>query len=84
MRLVADARRVIALQGKRLGQSRRTQRQRLASVTDLVTLHVAAVKKAATLAFYERLFRLWHVLHVPLFFLLVIAAIIHVFAAHYF
>jgi hypothetical protein len=49
-----------------------------------VTLHVAAVKKAAALAFYERLFRLWHVLHVPLFFLLVIAAIIHVFAAHYF
>jgi hypothetical protein len=84
MRLVADARRVIALQGKQLGQSRRTQRQRLASVTDLVTLHVAAVKKAAALAFYERLFRLWHVLHVPLFFLLVIAAIIHVFAAHYF
>jgi hypothetical protein len=84
MKLIADARRVIALQGKRLGQSRRIQRQRLAGVAYLVTLHVAAVKKAAALAFYERLFRLWHVFHVPLFFLLVIAAIIHIFAAHFF
>jgi hypothetical protein len=84
MQLIVDARRVIALQGKRLGQSRRIQRQRLAGVADLVTLHVAAVKKAAALAFYERLFRLWHVFHVPLFFLLVIAAIIHIFAAHFF
>jgi hypothetical protein len=84
MRLIADARQVIAFEAKRLGQSRRVRRQRLAGVADLVTLHVAAVKKAAALAFYERLFRLWHVFHVPLFFLLVIAAIIHIFAAHFF
>ncbi len=84
MRLVADARRVIALQGRRFGQSRRLQHQQLAGVADLVTLHVAAVKKAAALALYERLFQLWHALHVPLFFLLVISAIIHVFAAHFF
>jgi hypothetical protein len=84
MQLIADARRVIAVQGKRLGQSPKVRRQRLAGVANLVTLHVAAVKKAAALAFYERLFRLWHVFHVPLFFLLVIAAIIHIFAAHFF
>jgi hypothetical protein len=84
MRLVADARRVIALEGKRFGRSRWVRCQQLADVADLVTLHVAAVKKAAAFAFYERLFRLWHVFHVPLFFLLVIAAIIHIFAAHFF
>jgi hypothetical protein len=84
MRLIADARRVIGLEGKRFGQSRRIQRRRLAVVADLVSLHVAAVKKAAAFAFYERLFSLWHFLHVPLFLLLVIAAIIHVFAAHFF
>ena len=49
-----------------------------------MTLHIAAVKKAAAFAFYERLFRLWHVFHLPLFFLLVIAATIHIFAAHFF
>lgn len=84
MRLIADARQVIAIEGRRLGWSRKVRRRRLAGVTDLVTLHIAAVKKAATFAFFERLFRLWHVFHLPLFFLLVIAAAIHIFAAHFF
>ena len=84
MRLIADARRAITVEGKRLGWSRTVRRRRLASVAELVTLHIAAVKKAAVFAFYERLFRLWHVFHLPLFFLLVIAATIHIFAAHVF
>jgi hypothetical protein len=83
-RLIADARQVIAIEGRRLGRPQRVRHEQLAGIADLVTLHVAAVKKAAAFAFYERLFRLWHVFHVPLFFLLVIAAIIHVFAAHFF
>ena len=84
MRLIAEARQAIAIEGKRLGWSRKVRRRRLASVSELVTLHIAAVRKAAAFAFYERLFRLWHVFHLPLFFLLVIAAIIHIFAAHFF
>jgi hypothetical protein len=84
MRLIADARRVIASEGKRLGWSRTARLQQLADVADPVTLHVSAVRKAAASAFYERLVGLWHVFHVPLFFFLVIAAIIHIFAAHFF
>jgi hypothetical protein len=83
-RLIADARQAIAIEGRRLGQSRRLQRRRLAAVSELVTLHIAAVKKAAAFGFYERLFSLWHFLHVPLFLLLVAATITHVFAAHFF
>jgi hypothetical protein len=83
-RLISDARRMIALEGQRRGWSRRLQRQQLADVADLVTLHVAAVKKAAAFAFYERVFRLWHLFHVPLFILLVIATVVHVYAAHFF
>ena len=49
-----------------------------------MTLHLAAVKKAAAFALYERLFGLWHVLHLPLFVILVLAAGIHVVAAHLF
>jgi hypothetical protein len=45
---------------------------------------LAAVRKAAAFAFYERLFRLWHVLHLPLFFILIMAAVIHIVAAHLF
>jgi hypothetical protein len=84
MRLAADARQVIAVEGKRLGGGRTARRQQLADVADLVTLHIAALRRAAAFAFYEHLFRLWHVFHVPLLFLLVIAAIIHIFAAHFF
>jgi hypothetical protein len=83
-RLVALARHAIAVDGKRCGRSKKIQSQRLARVTDFVTQHIGAAQKAATFAFYERLFRLWHVLHVPLFILLVIVALIHVFAAHFF
>jgi hypothetical protein len=84
MRLVADARQVIAAEGQRLGWSRTARRQQLADVADLATLHIAAVRNTAAFAFYERLFRLWRVFHVPLFSLLVIAAIIHIFTAHFF
>jgi hypothetical protein len=83
-RLIADARTVIEVEGKRLGWSRKVRRERFAGVADLVKLHVAAVKKGAVFALYERLFRFWHIFHLPLFFLLVIAAIIHVYAAHFF
>ncbi len=84
MQLIAFARHVIAVEGRRRGRSQKVQRQQLAGVTDFVTQHVGAAKKAATFAFYERLFRLWHVFHVPLFVLLMIVAIIHVFASHLF
>ena len=84
VRLIADARQAIAVEGRRLGWSRKVRRRRLAGVAELVTLHIAAVKKAAAFALYERLFRLWHIFHLPLFFLLVIATTIHIFAAHFF
>jgi hypothetical protein len=84
MRLIADARQAIAIEGRRLRHSGRAQRRRLAAVGGLVRLHVAAVQKAAAFGFYERLFSLWHFLHVPLFILLVGAALVHVFAAHFF
>jgi hypothetical protein len=84
MRLIADARRTIVVEGRRRRRSPKAQRQQLAGVTDFVTRHVGAAKKAATFAAYERLFRLWHIFHVPLFVLLMIVAIIHVFASHFF
>jgi hypothetical protein len=81
-RLLAHSRRLIMVEGKRLGWSRRLRRKRISAVEKLVTLHFAAVKKAAAFAFYERLFAHWHVLHLPLFALLVLVAVIHVVAVH--
>jgi hypothetical protein len=41
-----------------------------------------SVRRAAEFAFYDRMLRLWHLLHLPLFFILVATAIIHVVAVH--
>lgn len=38
--------------------------------------------RLANFSVYERLFSLWHVFHIPLFFLLVISGIVHVVAVH--
>lgn len=42
------------------------------------------IEQAAELGFYERLFAAWHVLHLPLFILLILTAIIHVIAVHFY
>jgi hypothetical protein len=40
------------------------------------------VRKVAETSFYERLFSFWHVLHVPLFLLMLLTVIFHVMAVH--
>jgi hypothetical protein len=47
-----------------------------------VTTHLAQIRRVAEFGFYERLFSLWHVLHLPFFYMLVLSATIHVIAVH--
>lgn len=63
------------LQGENLRRLRDASRFYLG--TYLVT-----IRRVAGLTFYERLFSLWHVLHLPLFVMLLLSGIIHVFAVH--
>ena len=44
--------------------------------------YLDALKEVAQFKVYERLFSLWHVLHVPFVYMLVICAIVHVVAVH--
>jgi len=83
-RLITYAHYVISVEGKRRGRSRHIQRMQVAGATEFVTRHIGAAKKVAKFAVYERLFGLWHLFHVPLFFLLVITAIVHVLASHFY
>ena len=53
----------------------REQRQQLGE-------YLATLRKLNQLSFYERLFSLWHVLHFPLFLMLVVSGIVHVIAVH--
>jgi hypothetical protein len=49
---------------------------------ELARRHIDAVRRVTELTTYERLFSLWHVLHLPLFFMLLVAGIVHVVAVH--
>ncbi|NOQ89521.1 MAG: transcriptional regulator [Gammaproteobacteria bacterium] len=51
-------------------------------VTRLVKHYTTALRHTATFKVYERLFSLWHILHLPLFFMMIITAVIHIFAVH--
>jgi hypothetical protein len=58
-------------------------RKRLNTVAcEYVDRRLNAARRVGTFQAYERLFSLWHVLHLPLFFMLLIAGIVHVIAVH--
>ncbi|MBV8853036.1 MAG: hypothetical protein JOY91_06530, partial [Sinobacteraceae bacterium] len=52
------------------------------SVNHYVDSRLTAVRKVASFQAYERLFSLWHALHLPLIFILVAAAVVHVVAVN--
>ncbi len=74
-------------------ETRRAQRNLLRSlpgietdgavpIREAVGEYFHAVRRAAEFAFYDRLLRLWHLFHLPLFFLLIAAAVLHIVAVH--
>lgn len=44
--------------------------------------HLTQIRRVAQFGFYERMFSWWHIVHVPLLFLMLASAIIHVLAVH--
>lgn len=48
----------------------------------VIYTYIETTKRLGQLMTYERLFSLWHILHLPLFFMLIITGIIHVIAVH--
>ena len=51
-------------------------------ILDGSSSYFLAVRRAGEFAFYDRMLRLWHVLHLPLFFLLVATVVLHIVAVH--
>ena len=47
-----------------------------------ISKHLRQVRRVAEFSAYERLFALWHVVHLPFFLLLLVSAVIHVWAVH--
>ena len=54
----------------------------LGTLLETIDNALQAVQRRSQFSTYERLFSLWHVVHVPFLFMLVITAIVHVVAVH--
>jgi len=44
--------------------------------------HLSSIRKLAEFHFYERLFSIWHIVHLPLFLMLILTGVVHVIAVH--
>lgn len=49
---------------------------------DHLNLGLSSLKKMASYALYTRLFSMWHIFHLPIFFMMIIAATVHIFVVH--
>jgi hypothetical protein len=56
--------------------------RRLGAASEKIRTYLEAARHTAQFSIYERLFSLWHILHVPFVFMLVISGVVHVIAVH--
>jgi hypothetical protein len=69
--------------GPRLENLTREQRRHYyKKIRYFLSIYMHAVRKVAGFSLFERLFSMWHVLHLPIFVMLLITGIIHVYAVH--
>ncbi len=73
---------LIHREGPSRGWDAATQARRVRRGGALVRSYLRAVRAAATFGVFERIFSLWHVMHIPLVYLLVLSAAYHVLAVH--
>lgn len=81
-RCLAELKRTINKVGKKKGWSRAERSRRYLGGKSYINSYVEAINKVAQFGVFERMFSIWHIAHVPLIFLLLVTAIIHVIAVH--
>ena len=52
------------------------------TATKFIRDYMSLIGRVAQFSLYERLFALWHILHLPIFLLMIISALFHVLAVH--
>jgi hypothetical protein len=80
--VIAEAEAILEAHALRARWTPKTLEEHLAAANAHFDAYFATIQRAASLHFFERLFRFWHVFHLPLFLLLILAAIGHVIAVH--
>jgi hypothetical protein len=77
-----ELRRLFKAQARERHWDRAKYQRRLSAANRLVRSDLQSIREVAQFSTYERLFALWHVLHVPLVYMLILSAIAHVVAVH--
>lgn len=77
-----ELRAALRLQGARRGWDRRTLKRAYRYGKGLIAAYLGAIADVAQFGAYERMFSLWHLLHVPLMVILVFSGVVHVIAVH--
>jgi len=77
-----DLKRILGGHAAQRGWEASKLRRRLDTASVMISNYLEAVRYAAQFSAYERLFSLWHILHVPFVFMLVISGVVHVIAVH--
>jgi len=70
------------LKSKNTSSATPTEMHKNQIIMEFVERYTMALRRIVAFRVYERLFSLWHVLHLPLFFMMIITSIIHIFAVH--
>jgi hypothetical protein len=81
-RLLGEMKKALQSEAVERGWSRRILRERNQTVRLYVTTYLTTTRKIMRFSFYERLFSLWHILHMPFFLFLVLATVVHIVAVH--
>lgn len=81
-RLAAFSRRKIMVESIYSEQVQADRRKIQRVIRRYIARHLSQVRQVAEFTAYQRLFALWHKVHLPFFILLVITVIVHVYAVH--
>lgn len=78
----SDAKRILARLGREKNRPRRELIINYRLARTQIDNYLEAIVQTSQLAVWERLFSLWHVVHIPFIYLLVLSGIVHVVAVH--
>jgi hypothetical protein len=80
--LVVGLARALKVTARSAGWTSAESTQRKMEARHHISAHMTTALRIVEFQVYERLFALWHLFHLPLFFLLVIVSGLHVVAVH--
>jgi hypothetical protein len=80
--LLWTARRELNLAAVRFDVVARDRKRLKRTTSRFVGDYTSLMTRVAKFTVYERLFAIWHILHLPIFFVMVLSALVHVLAVH--